>query len=148
MGIGNLRGWAVAEDGIESIEVYIDGRYVFDAPYGGDRPDVGGAFPDVPSSDRSGYSLAFNYSELSIGQHTVSTVARSLTGDTVESSADFTVTRFGSAFVADPISLDGSQCLIEDDSIRVFDAMIDGRMYDLLLDWRRAEQGFEIVEIR
>jgi hypothetical protein len=28
------------------------------------------------------------------------------------------------------------------------DARVDGSVLDLLLKWRRAEQGFEIVEIR
>ena len=31
-GVGNLRGWAVASDGIEKVEIFIDGEYVFDAP--------------------------------------------------------------------------------------------------------------------
>ena len=44
-GVGNLRGWAVATDGIDKIEIMIDGEYAFDAPYGGARGDVGGAFP-------------------------------------------------------------------------------------------------------
>ena len=32
-GVGNLRGWAVATDGIDKIEIMIDGEYAFDAPY-------------------------------------------------------------------------------------------------------------------
>ena len=39
-GVGNLRGWAVASEGIEKIEIWIDGAYAFDAPYGGARGDV------------------------------------------------------------------------------------------------------------
>ena len=42
-GVGNLRGWAVSSDGIEKVEIYIDGVYAFDAPYGGNRGDGGGA---------------------------------------------------------------------------------------------------------
>ena len=41
-GVGNLRGWAVASEGIEKVEIFIDGEYAFDAPYGGARGDVGG----------------------------------------------------------------------------------------------------------
>jgi len=47
-GVGNLRGWAIATDGIDKIEIMIDGVYAFDAPYGGARGDVGSAFPEVP----------------------------------------------------------------------------------------------------
>ena len=43
-GVGNLRGWAVASSGITKVEIFIDGGYEFDAPYG--RQGVmGGAFP-------------------------------------------------------------------------------------------------------
>ena len=36
-------GWAVS--GIERVEIFIDGVYEFDAPYGASRGDVGKAFP-------------------------------------------------------------------------------------------------------
>ena len=65
-GVGNLRGWALASEGIARVEVLIDGQYAFDAPYGGPRGDVGAAFPDVIDADRSGFSLAFNYSDLPV----------------------------------------------------------------------------------
>ena len=44
-GVGNLRGWAVATDGIAKVTILIDGVYDSDAPYGGKRSDVGGRFP-------------------------------------------------------------------------------------------------------
>ena len=47
-GISNLRGWAVAESGIDKIELDIDGVYAFDIPMGGSRGDVGSAYPDFP----------------------------------------------------------------------------------------------------
>ena len=40
-GVGNLRGWAVATVGVDRVEIWIDGAYAFDAPYGGARADVG-----------------------------------------------------------------------------------------------------------
>jgi hypothetical protein len=70
-GIGSLRGWAIAEDGIERVEVYIDGNYAYDAPYGGPRGDVEEKFPEIDGSGQSGFSMAFSYSNLSFGQHTI-----------------------------------------------------------------------------
>ncbi|MBL6698163.1 MAG: fibronectin type III domain-containing protein, partial [Luminiphilus sp.] len=70
-GVGNLRGWAVASSGITKVEILIDGAYAYDAPYGGSRPDLGAVFPDVEGSLSSGYSLAYNYSELPVGEHTI-----------------------------------------------------------------------------
>lgn len=149
-GVGNLRGWAVATDGIAKVTILIDGIYAFDAPYGGSRGDVGGAFPDVPNAAESGFSLAFNYSSLQAGAHTITAVAYTPDGATRESSAEFEVVRFDSPFITgdDVVNLNNSSCMVEADQISIVDATVDGAILDLLLKWRTAEQGFEIVEIR
>ena len=149
-GVGNLRGWAVATDDITKVEIFIDGAYAFDAPYGGSRGDVGGAFPDVPGSSESGFSLAFNYSNLPAGPHTLTAVAYNSLGETQESSASFEVVRFASPFIADPnaVNLDNGSCEVSSDQISIIDARVEGSLFDLVLKWRTAEQGFEIVEIR
>ena len=149
-GVGNLRGWAVATEGITKVTILIDGVYAFDAPYGGSRGDVGGAFPDVPNATDSGFSLAFNYSSLQAGAHTITAVAHTPAGATKESSADFQVVRFDSQFITgdDAVNLSNATCLLEADQISIVDAAVDGAILDLLLKWRTAEQGFEIVEIR
>jgi len=148
-GIGNLRGWAVASEGIEKIEIWIDGAYAFDAPYGGSRGDVGGAFPEVSDSDKSGFSLAYAYSNLSPGSHTISAVAHTTAGNTSESAANFTVVKFKDAFISGPdaVDLSGTSCEATGDEVSATNALIGGRAYDMVLDWRTAEQGFEIVEI-
>ncbi len=149
-GVGNLRGWAVATDGIAKVTILIDGVYAFDAPYGGTRGDVGGAFPDVPNASDSGFSLAFNYSSLTAGSHTFTAVAYTPAGAIKESSAEFEVVRFDSPFITgdDAVNLNNSSCMVEADQISIVDATVDGAILDLLLKWRTAEQGFEIVEIR
>ena len=148
-GVGNLRGWAVASEGIEKIEIWIDGAYAFDAPYGGSRGDVGGAFPEVSNSDKSGFSLAYAYSNLSPGSHTISAVAHTTAGNTSESAANFTVVKFKDAFISGPnaVDLSGTSCEANGDEVSASSALIGGHPYDMVLDWRTAEQGFEIVEI-
>ena len=150
-GVGNLRGWAVASSGITKVEILVDGAYVYDAPYGGSRPDVGGAFPDVDSSANSGYSLAYNYSELAAGEHTITAIAHSELGATKRQTNTFTVVKFPTAnFIADPnaVDLDSASCSVSDDEILVIDSIVDDVVYDLKLKWRTAEQGFEIIEVR
>ena len=149
-GVGNLRGWAVADDGIEKIEIYVDGVYAFDAPYGGERGDIAGAFPDVDSSENSGFSSSFNYSNLTAGPHTIAAVAHNGLGVTKESSVDFTVVRFESSFISDPnaVDLTGGSCRLDRDEVSLNDVTVDGSLHDVVMKWRRAEQGFEIVEIR
>jgi hypothetical protein len=150
MGVGNLRGWAVASEGITKVEILIDGVLKFEAPYGGVRPDVGGVFPDVEGSGESGFSLAYNYSSLAAGPHTFTAIAYNALGETQESSSSFEVVRFDSPFIADPnaVRLNNASCTLSSDEISIVDAQVDGSVLDLLLKWRLAEQGFEIVEIR
>jgi hypothetical protein len=148
-GVGNLRGWAVATDGISKVEIFIDGAYEFDAPYGGRRNDVGGAFPDVEDSSDSGFSLAWNYSDLSAGPHTITAVAHTATGATQESSASFNVVKFDTFIAAEnAVDLNEGSCSLSSDEISILDARVEGSLYDLVLKWRTAEQGFEIIEIR
>lgn len=149
-GVGNLRGWAVASQGIEKIEIYIDGSYAFDAPYGGARGDVGAAFPEVPNATESGFSLAFTYSNLAAGSHTIEAVARATDGQEVRSAATFEVVKFAQNFISDPqaVNLDMAACTTEGDEISITGAVVAGETYDMVLDWRTAEQGFVVVEIR
>jgi len=149
-GVGNLRGWAVASDGVEKIEIFIDGEYQFDAPYGGARQDVAGAFPDVSGSKESGFSLAFNYNDLSAGQHVIEAVAHSNQGGKERSSSTFNVVKFSESFInsSQTVDLNDASCVTDSTEIRISNAVVAGDTYDVVLDWRVAEQGFEIVEIR
>ena len=150
MGVGNLRGWAVSSEDITRVEILVDGISQFDAPYGGNRKDVGDAFPDIPNSSKSGFSLAFNYSGLTLGQHTVTAIAHTTGGQTLESSATFQVVRFDEEFIPgdDAVDLTDSGLTATGNEIRITDVIVDGAVHDLILKWRPAEQGFEIIEIR
>ena len=149
-GVGNLRGWAIASEGITKVEILVDGVLAFEAPYGGERGDVGGAFPDVAGSSESGFSLAYNYSSLSAGPHTITAVAHNALGETKKSAARFEVVRFDSPFISDPnaVNLNNASCTVSSDEISMVDALVEGSVHDLRLEWRTAEQGFEIIEIR
>ncbi len=149
-GVGNLRGWAVAQGSIQRVQIFIDGEYAFDAPYGGRRPDVGGSFPDIANSENSGFSLAFNYGDLSAGEHTVRAVAETVGGETISSQATMNVIRFGTNFISDPNEVDVStaQCSISNNQLNIVDALIQGVETDLTLQWRTASQGFELIGIQ
>jgi hypothetical protein len=149
-GIGNLRGWSVSTVGIERIEIWINGEYRFDAPYGGPRGDVGKIYPDIADASNSGFSLAWNYSGMGEGEHTVMARAYNTSGQFMEMSSDFTVTRFHKPYLrpSDTVDLSGAQCSVSDSQISLGDAVMDGKVYDILLDWRTAAQDFQIIEIR
>ncbi|MDA9799299.1 M12 family metallo-peptidase [Luminiphilus sp.] len=149
-GIGNFQGWAVAQEGIDRVDLYVDGVFFQSAPYGGARGDVGNVFPDVPSSNNSGFSLAYNYGNLFEGEHTLRAVAVTKDGRTLERSTAFSVTKFHKDFIGpqDAVSLNGASCEVQGSQMSVVDALIDGKSYDISLEWRTGTQGFEIYKIR
>jgi hypothetical protein len=150
MGVGNLRGWAVSSAGIRKVEAFLDGEFLGEIPYGGARTDVGLAFPDIDGSDQSGFGMSFNYSGLSAGTHSIEVVAHSIDNKTASDSAQFETVRFDKEFIGagEVINLNAAASVLTNDQIRVENISIAGKYYNLLLRWRTAEQGFEIVEIQ
>ena len=145
-GVGNLRGWSLATEGIEKIEIYVDGVFYQDAPYGGARADVAGAFPTVSNGLYSGFSLAFNYSALETGEHSITARALSKNGGVRQASSTFEVVRPGQEFIADPTALDLGEaaCSIDGQRIILDNMLIEGDEWDAIMKWRPAEQGFEV----
>ena len=125
------------------------GAYAFDAPYGSKRDDVGIANPDYPDSDQSGYALAWNYSNMTAGEHTITARAYNKNGQYAERTSSFTVTRFEKPFIGvnDSVNLDAAQCDASDAQIWLRDATIDEVLYDIRLEWRTSAQNFQIIEI-
>ena len=60
------------------------------------------------------------------------------------------MTRFHKAYLGadDTGDLSSAQCSVSDSQISLGDAVMDGQVYDILLDWRTAAQEFQIIEIR
>ncbi len=149
-GVGNLRGFALSLDGIERVELYVDGQFKGEIPYGGSRRDVGEKNPEIPDSNDSGFSQAFNYNNLALGEHTIITRAFAKTGEFNESSATFTVQKFHMSFFSNPNAIDLSTSTVDKDEaeIVILNLSVDNQLYDVRLRWNTQTQGFDIVEIR
>lgn len=148
-GVGNLRGWAVASDGVARIELFVDGELYQDAPYGGNRADVANVFPEVPGAFQSGFSLAFNYGALEEGTHTIEAVAHTVGGKTRKATASFSTVRPGREFVraGEGVDLAEAACSIDGDAIQLEGLIIDGdERWGAVLNWQKASQGFETQE--
>jgi len=154
-GILNLRGWAVAPDGLgeKPHDVYIDDDTTprFTLPPGGKRSDVGNAYPDYPGSDMAGFSMAFNYKDLEPGSHTITVVAFDINGNYNEAVATFSTERFASAFIADASEVDllttEQVTAVDSDSFRVRGATLEGERWDFTLSWDNGAQAFKLSEI-
>ena len=152
-GISNLRGWAVSPAGMGSyyLDVYIDGEFVFDLVVYGKRTDVGNAFPDYPGSDTGGFSMAYNYKDLSPGEHEIRIRAFDNAGNYNDAAATFTTERLGSQFIAEDSAVDLSTASItrtDDQTITISNATVEGEQYDFMLTWDRASQGFKAQDIQ
>ena len=151
-GVSNIRGWAVAQSGISKLELFVNGDYVSDIPYGGERVDVGAAFPDIVNAEQSGFGQTFNYGLLGSGQHTMTVRAYTNDGGFSEKTSTFNVAAFRNSFITEdgfPSLRNASVSLnSETGEILVQNVVLaDSSTYDLALQWRKATQGFEIVEV-
>lgn len=150
-GISNLRGWAAGPNGIEVVEVFIDGEYAFDVPMGALRGDVGDRFPTFPGSAYAGYAMAYNYKNLTPGRHEITVKAFDGLGNYNERNSYFFAERFNSGFIANSEEVDLSTTTgiyqIDEHSLQMSSVLIEGDRWDVTLSWDRASQGFQIIEI-
>lgn len=73
-------GWVTDTDGIDGIDVLIDGLNMQSAVYGDPRPDVGNSFPDFPAALFSGFVAHVDTTRLLDGMHTLTVRARDRLG--------------------------------------------------------------------
>lgn len=148
-GVSNLRGWVVGSAGIDRVELYVDGAFATNVPVGGLRSDVGDRYPTYPDSRNAGFSMAFNYSNLSAGSHAIRVLAVDRDGVSREASVRFDVTRFDNPYIADPttINLADTTSTLGTRSIALKNMSADGKTYDVRLDWRTEVQGFVITQV-
>jgi N-acetylmuramoyl-L-alanine amidase len=149
-GVSNIRGWAVALTTVNRVELYLDDTFVAVIPMGGSRPDVAAALPTWPNAAQSGFSMAFNYSELSPGTHTIRVrLIEALYHGVREESASFTTTRFHKPFLGDPsaVSLATAEVSHDGTAIQLDNVAIEDKSYDMILKWETSVQGFMIERI-
>ena len=136
-GVTNLRGWVVSPAGIGryALEVYIDGEFAFYMPVGGNRADVAETYPNYPSSDQSGFSMAFNYKSLSPGTHEIKVRAFDNVDNYNDAWVSFAAERFNSDFIADESEIDLSTTenvsLVDNQTYSVSGATVEGQKMGL-----------------
>ncbi|MBV9396677.1 MAG: hypothetical protein JO062_01770 [Bryobacterales bacterium] len=68
-GAFDAAGWAISEDRIARVSVYVDGNYLKDCTLGVSRPDVSKVFPGVPDGERAGWTTQVDTASLPPGKH-------------------------------------------------------------------------------
>jgi len=140
-GVLPIYGWAIDKKGITKIELFIDDQSIGNIPYGGTRTDVKNAYPDYPNAENSGFTMIWNYSILTSGDHSIKVRVHNQDGLTRDLDAMVTVEKFHGEFVDKMIP--GSRLL------RGNSVTIDGvtKRYTIKIEWSETLQGFEITEI-
>ena len=151
-GISNLRGWAVSPAGMGSydLDVYIDDVFAFSMPIGGNRTDVASVYPDYPSSEYSGFSMAFNYKNLQPGRHKILVKAYDNDGNYNEAYSYFTAERFVTTFIQNKQEVrltTGRISVVDDQTVAIEGATLEGQRWDFNLTWDRASQSLKIAQI-
>jgi GT2 family glycosyltransferase len=86
-----VRGWALAQSGIQRVLVRINDAPPAAASYGVPRPDVARNHPEVPGADRCGYQFFWDTTSVPEGPATVRVIAVAAGGQTMEVACSVTV---------------------------------------------------------
>ena len=150
-GVANVRGWAISDEGIDRIELLVDGQFAFDLPYGSDRNDVQREYPDVEGSLESGFGATFNYGNLGPGEHSLTVRAVEVTGDVIEATSNFQVVSFSESFLVgeQPFDLSVADADIDQQTgvITIDNVRLGTVEYDFNLKWSEAAQAFEMTAL-
>ena len=76
----HFRGWAVAEEGIRDVAIYIDRTFVTYAVTQVSRPDIAKGFPGFPDSGAAGWNVLVRTAGIPSGVHELVVQARSKSG--------------------------------------------------------------------
>jgi O-antigen biosynthesis protein len=77
-----IEGWALARDGVSSVEILLDGSHFDTAKYGERREDIATAFPDWDGALLCGFGLAIPPRALTSGKHIVRVELHTVAGRT------------------------------------------------------------------
>lgn len=80
-GVIRIAGWALDDDGVAAVDIYVDGVIAGRASYGQIRPDVAAVFPGFPNSDAAGFGFRLDTTRYVNGLHTVTPLAIAESGE-------------------------------------------------------------------
>jgi ADP-heptose:LPS heptosyltransferase/GT2 family glycosyltransferase len=88
-----LSGWAIAQGGIDRVEIWLDAQKSGEAYLGQRRVDVDATFPDIEGALQSGFVMVLKSHALEPGWHTIRVLAVAKSGRSVERNIQIEVER-------------------------------------------------------
>jgi len=140
-GIKTIYGWAPDGEGISKVNLYMEGVFLCDIPYGGLTEGLREAYPNYPNAERGGFALVWDYSNLSPGSHLVQIEFLNVKGKVLKLGANVIVQQIPGEVVGQGSPMD----LL----IPGLNLMVEGsaKAYDLKLGWSEESQAFEIIDL-
>ncbi len=80
-GVIPITGWALDDDGVRAVDIFVDGVIAGRAGYGRNRPGVTRMFPGFPDSDAAGFGFELNSTHYLNGLHEVQAQVTSDSGE-------------------------------------------------------------------
>lgn len=81
-GVLGIVGWALDDDGIAAVDIYVDGEGAGRAHYGQGRPVVRKRFPNFPDSKAPGFGYQLDTTKYLNGMHKIEALVRTKSGET------------------------------------------------------------------
>lgn len=149
-GVGNIRGWVVSDSPVIGVRHYLNGVDMGAIPYGGERLDIGLAYPGYPDSDRSGFSRSMYWGHLDDdNDNELTVIALNEDGEFAEQTVMFNVARLKNRkeWEKSP-NLQFMSFVALKDGFALEDVIIGNNVIKTItFEWSNKLQGFAIVEI-
>ena len=151
-GVLPITGWALDDDGVERVELYVDGVVAGLADYGRNRPDVELVFPGYPDGALVGFGMFLDTTLYSNDLHQISArVTSNLTGEqtwlnsvTIQINNDTSnLAPFGAITFPNPSSEFYGTCDLSDSSRRL--SVVSGWALDVGIE--NGDTGVKYVEL-
>lgn len=133
-GMTKIKGWFLDADGVNKLEVLVDGKVVGEVTYGKKRSDVLAVFPEY-QNEYAGYEYMLDTSKLSNGKHTIAIRETSNKGikTTLDSRTIFVASLLAKGYVDAPYdnqSVNGSVKVIgwflDGNGVKKLEVLVDG----------------------
>jgi hypothetical protein len=146
-GIVSVNGWAAGSTQVDTVVLYVDGKYYGDVGYGGSRNDVKNAMPGVANAGLSGFAVALNTRLMKNGSHTLEIKAFNTNNEVTTQSVTVSVSNAPGTENPTSVSLDMSVAkarVLSANKMVIEGAKVNGKSESLVLDFNAGTNNFVI----
>lgn len=101
-----VTGWSINVAKVKNINVYLDNKYIGQATYGINRPDINAKYPGYPDGDKSGYEYTIDSNLITTGKHVLMLESVGIDGSKVRLVKDLNAVKLPDVINVDGIRVD------------------------------------------